>query len=174
MGLRPAKCYRRIERPFTRQSRCKPRKSYAKGVPASKITKFVVGNLAKKDEFPLKGWLIVKNSVQIRNNALESIRMGLNKALEKSVGKDAYYFRILVFPHHVLRENPLATGAGADRFQTGMRLSYGKPIGTAAQVRAGQQIVEVRADRGKEAGVKKSLHMVSKKLPTPCSVKLFY
>ncbi|MBI4170413.1 MAG: 50S ribosomal protein L16, partial [Candidatus Aenigmarchaeota archaeon] len=31
----------------------------------------------------------------------------------------------------MLRENALATGAGADRFQSGMRQSFGKPVGTA-------------------------------------------
>jgi len=170
MGIRPAKCYRKIERPNTRQSKRKPRRSYVKGVPHPKIVKFVVGNKAKKEEFPLRGSLIAKQAVQIRHNALEAVRIGLNKALEKGCGKDMYYFRVHVFPHHVMRENPLATGAGADRFQTGMRKAFGKPIGLAAQVRAGQRLIEVRANKGKEAAVKKALKQAACKLPTTCRI----
>ena len=169
-SLRPAKCYRKIERPNTRQSKRKPRRSYVKGVPHPKIVKFVVGNKAKKDELPLRGSLISKQAVQIRHNALEAMRIGLNKQLEKGLGKDMYYFRIHIFPHHVMRENPLATGAGADRFQTGMRKAFGKPIGLAAQVKVGQKLVEVRAMKGKEAAVKKALKLASNKLPTTCKI----
>lgn len=172
MGIRPAKCYRKIERPNTRQSKRKPRKSYVKGVPHPKIVRFVVGNKAKKDTFMLRGSLIARRPVQIRHNALEAMRIGLNKELEKGCGKDMYYFRVHPFPHHVMRENPLATGAGADRFQTGMRKAFGKPIGLAAQVKEGQKLVEVRASKGKDRAVKKALRMASNKLPTPCKIVL--
>jgi len=169
-SLRPAKCYRKIERPNTRQSKRRPRKSYVKGVPYPKISKYVVGNKNKKDEFTVRAFLINQKPVQIRHNALEAIRIGVNKQLEKGCGKDMYYFRIFPFPHHVMRENPLATGAGADRFQTGMRKAFGKPIGLAAQVFPGQKLVEARAPEGKELAVKKALKLASKKLPTTCKI----
>jgi len=70
----------------------------------------------------------------------------------------------------VLRENALATGAGADRFQTGMRQAFGNPIGTAAQVRAGQRIIEVRTDRSKAEAAKAAMKVASSKLPTPCNI----
>jgi large subunit ribosomal protein L10e len=69
-----------------------------------------------------------------------------------------------------MRENVLATGAGADRFQTGMRQSFGVPIGTAARVYEGQQIMEVRANSGSIAVVKNALKQASYKLPTPCKI----
>jgi large subunit ribosomal protein L10e len=168
MGLRPAKCYRKLERPYTRQSRKKLKKSYAKGVPQSKIRKFEAGN--PKKPYSMKLYLIAANAVQIRHNALEAARIALNKNLDKSMGKENYFFRILVYPHHIMRENVLATGAGADRFQTGMRLSFGKPIGTAARVSKNQKIIEVRVDKNREKPARKALDIAGKKFPTPCRI----
>jgi large subunit ribosomal protein L10e len=168
MGLRPAKCYRKIERPYTRKSKTKLKKNYVKGVPSIKIRKFEIGN--PKKNFPLTYALFVKDSVQIRHNALEAVRIALNKILERELGKENYFVKILIYPHHVLRENVLATGAGADRFQTGMRLAYGKVIGTAAQVKKDQKIIEVRADKGKEKVLKKALKVASSKIPVPCRI----
>jgi large subunit ribosomal protein L10e len=166
MALRPGRAYRRIHRPYTRQSQKKPRKGYIKGVPKPKITEFELGT---KGEYEHKLVLLSKNAVQIRHNALESARIAAVQTLEKNLGKGATYFlKVRIYPHHVLRENALATGAGADRFQQGMRQSFGKPIGTAAQVRVGQPLMEVRtnnADVGKMA-LKKASH----KLPTPCRI----
>ena len=167
-SLRPAKCYRRLKRPNTRTSVRKPKRGYVKGVPGSKIHRFVAGD--RRRAFPKKSYLIAKQSVMIRHNALEAIRIAINKELEKGLGKDQYFMKILIYPHHVMRENPLATGAGADRFQTGMRKAFGKAIGTAARVKAGQRLVEVRAEKGKDAQVKRALKIAASKLPTKCRI----
>ena len=166
--LRPAKCYRNIERPYTRQSRKKPRRSYVKGVPVSKIHKFETGDAKRK--FSMRGFLIANEAVQIRHNALEAARVAANKVLDNTIGKEGYFLKVLVFPHHVLRDNPIATGAGADRYQTGMRLSFGRPYSTAARVRKGQSIIEVRVSRGKEDVAKKALKIASSKIPVPCTI----
>ncbi|MCK4496707.1 MAG: 50S ribosomal protein L16 [Candidatus Aenigmarchaeota archaeon] len=168
MALRPAKCYKKLERPYTRQSRRKPRRGYVKGVPDSKIRKFEMGE-AKKD-FSLKAFLVSNQGVQIRHNALEAARVTANKYLDNTIGKENYFLKILVYPHHVLRENRLATGAGADRFQTGMRKAFGKPIGTAARVRPGQNLMEVRLDSSKQKFAKDALRRASAKFPTTCRV----
>jgi large subunit ribosomal protein L10e len=166
--LRPAKCYRKIERPYTRQSRKKPRKSYVKGVPDKKIHKFQMGDPNKK--FSLKAYLISESAVQVRHNALEAARIVVNKHLEKTIGKEAFFIKVLVYPHHVMRENAIATGAGADRFQTGMRKAFGKPIGLAAQVRPNQNLIEVRLDSSKEKDAKEALRRASAKFPTKCRI----
>ena len=49
--------------------------------------------------------------------------------------------QIKCFPHHVIRENALAAGAGADRLSTGMKHSFGKTIGTAARVFEGKVLI---------------------------------
>ena len=169
MGLRPAKCYRTVKRPWTRQSRSKPRKGYVKGVPSSKIHKFEMGD--PKKEYSLRGFLIANNSVQIRHNALEAGRIAANKAMDNLVGVESYFMKILVYPHHVLRENATATGAGADRFQTGMRLAFGRPIGTAAQVKAGQRLMEIRAGKEAQPSVKEALKRAAAKFPTTCRIE---
>src|SRR3989304_8119114 len=144
MALRPGRCYRRLERPYTRQSRKTPRKGYVKGVPKPKITEFELGT---KGVYDNALFLVSERDVQIRHNALEASRVTAVQLLEKNIGKGGVFFlKIRVYPHHVLRENALATGAGADRFQQGMRQSFGKPIGTAAQVREGQALMEIRTN----------------------------
>lgn len=168
MALRPAKCYSRIERPYTRQSRRKPRKGYAKGVPESKIHRFETGS--RRPNLSLRLSLIGKNPVQIRHNALEAARVAVVKSLTKTIGEEGFFLKILVFPHHILRENALATGAGADRYQSGMSGAFGKPIGTAVRMKPGQRILEVWIEPGKIALGKKALKIASVKLPTPCRI----
>src|SRR3989304_2702951 len=142
MALRPGRCYRRLERPYTRQSTRVPKKGYVKGVPKPKITEFELGT---KGVYDNALFLVSERDVQIRHNALEASRVTAVQLLEKNIGKGGVFFlKIRVYPHHVLRENAMATGAGADRFQSGMRESFGKPIGTAARVRAGQTLMEIQ------------------------------
>lgn len=138
--LRKGVCYRKLEKPYTRKSR-KREKSYVRGAPYPKIVMFDMGN--KNANFQYRVKLISKNSAQVRHNALEAARIAVNKKLSKHIGSENYYFKIKVYPHHILRENPLAAGAGADRFQTGMSHPFGKPIGLAAQIKKGQEIMFV-------------------------------
>ncbi len=167
-SLRPGRCYRRHERPNTRQSIRVPRKGYVKGVPRPKITEFELGTRGK---YKNSVFLVSKRDVQIRHNALESGRIVTIQWMDKNLSKgSAYFFRVRVYPHHVIRENALATGAGADRFQQGMRMSFGKPIGTAARVYAGQRIMELKVNDQDVAAAKAALHKASYKMPTPCSI----
>ncbi len=158
--LRPGKCYRRLKRPYTRQSKRKPRKSYVKGVPGSRISQFEMGT---KKDYGATLYLVAEQSLQIRHNALEAARMAIVKTVEKATKE--FFIKLRVYPHHVLRENRLATGAGADRFQQGMRQSFGVPIGTAAQVRKGQKIFEVRVTPEFIDAAKEALRRARHKLP---------
>lgn len=168
MGLRPGRCYRGHQRPFTRQSIRVPKKGYVKGVPKPKITEFELGTKAQYD---LSLYLVAERPVQIRHNALEAARIAAVQKLEKSIIRGSTFFlKVRVYPHQVLRENALATGAGADRFQQGMRQSFGKPIGTAAIVRSGQKVMEVRVNKNNAGVAKLALKKASYKLPTPCRI----
>jgi len=170
MALRPGRCYRKIHRPYTRQSQRKPRKSYIKGVPKPKIAQFEFG---KKGNYDSAVYLISNNDVQIRHNALDAARVTAVQYLEKQMGKNTQFFmRVRVYPHHVLRENALATGAGADRFQSGMRQSFGQPIGTAAQVRKNQKIIEIQVNKNNVNIAKTALKKASYKLPTTTKIKV--
>lgn len=158
--LRPGKCYRKLHRPYTRQSKKNPRKSYVKGVPGSRISQFEMG---QKKGYDYVLFLVADQSLQIRHNALEAARVAIVKTLEKATKE--FFAKLRVYPHHVLRENRLATGAGADRFQQGMRQSFGTPIGTAAQVRKGQKIFEVRVNEEFLNVAKEALNKARQKLP---------
>ena len=92
MGLRPAKCYKRRKRAYTRVSKRRPRKGYVKGVPDAKIHRFQMGD--QKKEFALKANLVATQAVQIRHNALEATRIAVNKVLETGIGKGNYFFKI--------------------------------------------------------------------------------
>ncbi len=170
MALRPAKCYRKHERPNTRVSTSRPRKSYVKGVPGIKIHRFEHGN--KDKSYSMKMYLRARQQVQIRHNALEAARVSISKDLAKTVGEESFFIKVLVYPHHVLRENPLATGAGADRFQTGMRKSFGRPISKAARVKEGQNIIEIRLDKKNIRFGKKALKIGAAKVPTACIIEM--
>lgn len=136
------------------------------GVPGIRVTFFDMGN--PKGDFPVEVSLITKGSGQIRHNALEAARVAVNRLLEVKVGKDNYHLKLRIYPHQILRENPMAVGAGADRISDGMRLSFGRPIGTAARVNAGQKIMTVRVTKEFARLAKCALHQATLKLPMPC------
>ncbi len=168
--LRKGVSYRRLERPYTRYSKFR-KHSYIKAAPNIKIVKFDMGN--QKGDYDTELHLISKNGVQIRQEAIEAARRSCNRYLEKFVGKNNFHLKIKMYPYHVLRENPIAKGAGADRFSTGMSHAFGKPIGFAAQVKKGQVLFQVRTKKEHSEPTKKGLKMASYKLPTSCSIQVF-
>jgi large subunit ribosomal protein L10e len=168
MALRPGRTVRRIERPYTRVSKKVPRKSYVVGVPYPKAHQFEMGT---KGDYELTLYLISKESVQIRDNALEAARVVAHKFLEKNLGTN-YFFKILLYPHHVLREKPIATGAGADRYSRGMKLAFGKPVGTAVQVKEGQRIMMLKINKQNLEIGKKALKKAGLKISTPVRIEV--
>jgi large subunit ribosomal protein L10e len=137
-------------------------------VPKPKITEFELGTKADYDNAV---FLVSERDVQIRHNALESARVAAVQCMEKYIGKgNTFFLKVRVYPHNVLREHALATGAGADRFQSGMRNSFGKPIGTAARVIKGQKVFEIRVNKGSIPVAKQAFKQASYKLPTPSRV----
>jgi len=55
--------------------------------------------------------------------------------------------------------------AGADRLQEGMRLSFGRPIGTAAIVDKYDKIMYIRCDKASLDVAKEALRKAASKLP---------
>ena len=163
MGLRPGRVLKGKKRPWTRVSKSKPRKSYVVGVPYPRIHVFEMGN--KEAEFDREVFLVSKDDVQIRDNALESARIVSHKFLEKKLGGSTnYFYKMLVYPHNVIREHSIATGAGADRYSQGMAHAFGKPVGKAAIVKAGQKIIMVRVNKEHAGIAKQALKRASSKI----------
>ncbi len=166
--LRPARCYKNKKRPNTRTSKRVAKKAYVKGVPVGKIHHFSIGN--KKEDYPVSYHLISKTRATLRSNALEAARVVITKYMTSNVGQNNFFLRIRTYPHHVLRENPLATGAGADRFSSGMRRSFGKPIGVAALIKPNQKVISIYVSEENEASAKEALRRASKKLSGSYSI----
>jgi|TARA_Y100000310_G_scaffold284235_1_gene306889 large subunit ribosomal protein L10e len=166
-ALRKANAYsKRNVTPFTRVSK-KRQKSYIKTVPQQKIVKFTMGNvpLFKKGKFPHRLTMISTEKVQLRHNALEACRQYINKKIT-NLTNGQYFFKVIPFPHHIQRENKMITGAGADRMQTGMQLSYGKSAGKAAILKNNSKIFEIYLSSERFVPLsRKVLKQVNSKLP---------
>ncbi|MBW2979156.1 50S ribosomal protein L16 [Candidatus Woesearchaeota archaeon] len=167
--LRKGIAYRNLERPYTRVSKFRE-KSFIRATPRVNIIKFTMGDPNGKFEYRLD--LVSKDSIQVRHNALEASRLTVNRHLEKKLGKKGYHFKLRVYPFHILRENPIAAGAGADRVSKGMKQSFGKPIGSAAQISAGQSIMFVDVNKADIPVAKTALERAIKKLPCKCTIKI--
>lgn len=166
--LRKAIAYRRLERPYTRKSKFR-KKSFVRATPNNLIVKYVMGDVRK--EYAYRILVHSKQDIQVRHNALEAARKSANRALEKRCGKNDFCLIIRIYPHHILRENPLATGAGADRMSTGMKKSFGKPIGLAARVHEGQEVAEIRVKAAHLAFGQLAAQRIRHKMPMPCTIE---
>jgi large subunit ribosomal protein L10e len=165
--IRKFASYRRTQRPYTRVSKFRE-KSFIRVTPNTRIVRFDMGNTKK--EFPYKVSLSSKIELNIRDNAIESARTVSNRLLEKNLGTTGFHIRIKAYPHHILRENPVASGAGADRFSTGMKKSFGKPIGQAVILKKGQVLFEVGVDKSGVDVAKAAMKRAATKLPCSCNV----
>lgn len=164
MARKPARMYSRI------RGQAYTRKEYMGGVPAPRIGQFDQGDL--RHEFPVILKLRVKEECQIRHTALEAARISANRLLSKRAGATGFHMKVRVYPHNVLRENKLATGAGADRVSDGMRAAFGKAIGTAARVKRDQVVLTVQVNPQHIDAAKLALDRASIKLPSPCYIEI--
>jgi ribosomal protein L16/L10AE len=125
----------------TRHSK-KQQYSYIKTVPSQKIVKFNMGDIRSFEDgkFKIKGTLSTEENIQIRDLALEAVRQSIHKDLANLFQKN-FFLRCNVFPHNVLRNNRVFSGASkGERVQTGMTLGFGTSEGRAAIVRRGHPI----------------------------------
>lgn len=163
MTRKPGSMYREIRG----QAYC--RREYMGGVPANRITQFEHG---VKGNYPVRLTLRVVEQCQIRHIALEAARISANRFLAKTCGNNGYHLKIRVYPHNILRENKIATGAGADRISEGMRAAFGKPVGTAARVGRDQEIISLETTQPNFANAKLALKRAAIKLPSPCYIEV--
>lgn len=174
MAVRKAAAYSKMHnRPYTRKSKNKS-KAYIKVIPHNKIVKYTLGNHKAYNEGKLSFILrlVSEEDILIRDLALEAGRMSLNKNLEKSL-PNKFYLWVKVYPHHILRNNKTAAGAGADRLSTGMTHSFGVVEGRAARVAKGQQIFMVACDNEQSVAIARNIiRMVKAKMP--CRTKIAF
>jgi len=165
MSEKPASMYRDIDKPaYTRRE-------YITGIPGSKVAQYKMGDKHKDpDDYPVQISLVVEETVQIRHGSLESSRLSANRHLIKELGENNYKMILRKFPHQVLRENKQATGAGADRVSDGMRQSFGKIVGTAARIHAGEQLFTAWCDVDQADAVKEAYRRAYNKITPSCRI----
>ncbi|MAG08247.1 50S ribosomal protein L16 [Candidatus Woesearchaeota archaeon] len=161
--------YKILERPYTRISKYK-KKSFIKANPNKVIVRYDMGTVKKSFSCTLN--LVSKEDLQIRHNAIESARQTSNRLLENELGRKGYHFKVKIYPFHILRENPLASGAGADRFSTGMKHSFGKPISSAARVKKGQTMFTISTNKQSLGTARKAMDKARHKLPCSCTIQV--
>jgi large subunit ribosomal protein L10e len=170
MALRKGHCYTPIKRAYTRKSKVKS-KSYIKTIPPLKVAKFIMGDVHGYNEgkYKFSVSFILHDDIQIRDNSMEAARQIILRHLEADI-KGNFCMIIPAYPHHILRENKMITGAGADRMQTGMAHSFGQSVGVAAQVYANKSLFTVFCNKNDTAAIRNILHLARPKLPGKKSV----
>jgi large subunit ribosomal protein L10e len=170
--LRPGRCYRKLAKhAYTRTAKRVVKKAFIRGVPANKVTHFDTGK--PLGEYNYQVLLLSKDNVQIRHNAIEACRIAILHNISLGIPNEAFHFQVRIYPHHVIREHLMISGAGADRLTTGMAASYGKPGGRAARVRSGQVLYSAKVKDEKEVEIaKKAFARVFSKLPTRCTIEV--
>jgi large subunit ribosomal protein L10e len=165
MSEKPASMYRDLDKPaYTRRE-------YITGIPGSKVAQYKMGNRDKDpDDYTIQMSLVVEESVQIRHGSLEASRLSANRHLIKELGEGNYKMILRKFPHQVLRENKQATGAGADRVSDGMRQAFGKIVGTAARVQAGERLFTAWCEPDQAEAVKEAYRRAYNKITPPCRI----
>lgn len=161
MTRKPARMYRKIE------GQVYTRREYMGGVPTCRITQFDTGNLHR--EFPWELSLGMEEAAQVRDIALEAARISAVRVLERT-SPNEFHLKMRRFPHQILREHKMATGAGADRISDGMRRAFGKPVGHAVRAEIGTEILTVYTTEAHIADAKEALRKASHKLPVPTRV----
>ncbi len=167
---RPWHCYAKwTRRPYQHKRSANHRREYARGGAQSKIVRFWGGNKEKDwNDWELVVGLKVNHQIQISSNSLEAIRITINSALQKKLGRQNYRVRIRPKPFQKIRENRMLAFAGADRIQSGMRNSFGRSSGVCARVRAGQIIVDVGTSIKDLPLIRDRLRIASMKISSSC------
>lgn len=137
-------------------------KKFAPGTPNPKVARFTTGKFSSDYDYRLE--LVSNARLQIRSNALEAARVAASKKLA-SIGEEAFYLRVVTYPHVVMRENKMIATAGADRLQEGMRKAFGKPIGVAARVDIGSVVLDILIKAENLDKAKAALSAATTKLP---------
>ncbi|WP_409200523.1 50S ribosomal protein L16 [Methanobrevibacter sp. DSM 116169] len=144
------------------------RRDYIRKTPNSRIVQFDMGNLS--GEFPVSVSLAVKQPAQLRHNSLEAARIASNRYMQRKAGRLGYHLKLRTYPHHIVRENPMATGAGADRVQSGMRNAFGKPVSVEALVKKGQKVITIQVEKKNFEDARAALKRAAMKLPVTCRI----
>ncbi len=163
MVRKPSRMYRRIE------GQVYTRTEYMGGIPHCRITQFDTGNVHQQYRFQFS--VKAEEAGNIQDKALEAARVSIVRVMDKAASNN-FHLKVRKYPHAILREHKMATGAGADRISDGMRLAFGKPVGHAVRVQIGATLLTLgcRSENVPEAKI--ALRKASNKLSVPVRVEM--
>ncbi|MBD3227229.1 MAG: 50S ribosomal protein L16 [Candidatus Lokiarchaeota archaeon] len=174
MPRRPWKCYRELaNKAYVKKEKKtgKMRRTYVTGVPETKLRHFTMGKRDNDFNHVIK--LTVDEKGQISDVAVEAGRVAANRYLNKKLTPQNYFMKVLLYPHHVIREHKMMAFAGADRLQDGMRRAFGKACGNAVRVeRPGKDIMLIKVDKENVKHAKIALTRTRMKLPLKASINV--
>lgn len=159
MVRKPARMYRKVEgQVYTRQE-------YMGGIPHCRVSQFDTGNVHQV--FKYRYSIRALEAAQVRDQALEAARVTMVRVMD-AVANNNYHLKVRKYPHQILREHKMATGAGADRISDGMRRAFGKPVGHAVRANIGDTLFTLSFRSENLDSAKEAIRKASTKLPMPC------
>ncbi len=161
MVRKPNRMYRRIE------GQIYTRKEYMGGIPHCRITQFDTGNVHQQYKFHFS--MLAEEAAQVQDKALEAARISIVRVMDRAASNN-FHVKVRKYPHQILREHKMATGAGADRISDGMRLAFGKPVGHAVRANIGDTLITLACRSENVPDAKEAIRKASSKLPTPVRV----
>ncbi|OYT65399.1 50S ribosomal protein L16 [Candidatus Bathyarchaeota archaeon ex4484_205] len=142
------------------------RKEYISSIPGIRLAKMTLGTA--RDDYKVLYEIRTQKKGLVSDRALESIRIMVNKILQKEIGQGNYLLKVIKYPHIILRKHKMLTGAGADRLSEGMKRAYGKPIGLAAKVKENDVLLKIWMLEERPRLMKRILRVISPKIPVGC------
>lgn len=158
MVRKPARMYRKVE------GQIYTRKEYMGGIPHCRVTQFDTGNVHMNYKYHFD--LLAEEAAQVRDNSLEAARVAMVRVMER-VASNNFHLKVRKYPHQILREHKMATGAGADRISDGMRLAFGKPVAHAVRANIGDVLFTLSFRTENLADAKEAVRKANCKLPMP-------
>jgi large subunit ribosomal protein L10e len=144
------------------------RKEYMGGIPHCRISQFDTGNVHQTYRFHYS--IVAREAAQVRDQSVEAARVAVVREMER-VASNNFHFKVRKYPHNILREHKMATGAGADRISDGMRLAFGKPVGHAVRANIGDVLFTLSFRSENQDSAVEALRKAACKLPMPTSVE---
>lgn len=148
MGRRSWVCYRLLRvRGYQRKRSRSHRKEYVRGGADPKIRLYDVGNRKKKlADYDVVLGMLSRLPRRYSHLTMEAIRISVNRRLADNAGKEAFHMRVCLHPYMTYREHAMMAFAGADRLSSGMRQSFGRPVGRCVPCKANQLIMMIGVD----------------------------
>ena len=166
MPRRNWKCFRVLTAKGYQKKRSRShRKEFVRGGADSKIRLYDIGMRNRPTtDYEICVGMITKRSRRISHFTLEAIRITVTRRLQDALGKEGFHLRVRIHPYDTYREHAMMAFAGADRLSSGMRKSFGRPVGRCARVAAGQLLMEVGCDLKAITVVKEAFRVASNKV----------